>query len=174
MTLTDLYFAYGADMDLPGLRARAGGAEVVSTARLMDFRLAFFGHDPVWDSGMETIVVQAGAETWGVLYRLLPAEWDRLDTFHGAALDGAGMYFHYPADVTTPGGVQYQVRTYRKSAQGEPRLPSSEYLKYLIAKAAAHGIPETYQDALRAMPSTLARYPVPRKAPNERRHLPLL
>jgi hypothetical protein len=75
MTLTDLYFAYGGDMDFATLRARAGGAQVVSPARLEGYRLAFFGHNPVWDSGMETLVADTKAETWGVLYRLLAAEW---------------------------------------------------------------------------------------------------
>ena len=38
MTLTDLYFAYGADMDLATLKARSGDADVVSTARLVGYR----------------------------------------------------------------------------------------------------------------------------------------
>jgi len=174
MCLTDLYFAYGADMDLATLKVRAGGAEVVSAARLVGFRLAFFGHNPVWDSGMETIVADAVADMWGVLYRLRAAEWDRLDTYQGATQEGAGTHFHYPVEVTTSLGEQYQVRTYRKSAHGEPRLPSSEYLMYLSTHAAAHGIPAAYQKALRSLPSTPATYPVPKKAPNERRHLHIL
>jgi hypothetical protein len=174
MTLTNLYFAYGADMDLATLKARAGGAEAVSAARLLGYRLVFFGRDPVWDSGMETIVADVGAETWGVLYRLCPAEWDRLDTCRGATLEGSGMYFHYPVVVTTPSGEQYQVRTYRKSAHGKPRLPSSEYLTLLTTGAAAHGLPASYQNALRGLPSTPAGYPVPQKTPNERRHLHVL
>jgi len=174
MTLTDLYFAYGADMHLATLKARAGDAEVVSAALLVGYRLAFFGHNPVWDSGMETIVADPKVETWGVLYRLRPVEWDRLDACHGATLEGDGTYFHYPVEVTTSAGEHYQVRTYRKSSHGEPRLPSSEYLTHLTTSAAAHGIPASYQDTLRALPATPARYPVPKQAPNARRHLHLI
>jgi gamma-glutamylcyclotransferase (GGCT)/AIG2-like uncharacterized protein YtfP len=174
MPLVDLYFAYGADMDLPTIRARAGGAEFVSAARLRGYRLAFFGHNPVWDSGVETIVADDEAELWGVLYRLRPAEWDRLDTFHGAMLEGTGAYFHYPIEVTTPAKEQYQVRTYRKSSHGQPRLPSSEYLAHLAASATSQGVPATYQSALQALPSIPATYPVPKKDPTERRRLHLI
>jgi len=171
MSLTDLYFAYGADMNLATLQARTGGAEMVSAARLVGYRLAFFGNDPVWDSGLVTIVSDSEAEMWGVLYRLRPAEWERLDTCLGATLEGTGTYFHYPVEVTTPQGEQYLVRTYRKSSHAQPRLPSSEYLAHLTASATFHGIPAAYRNAIQGLPSIPAKYPVPKKDPSERRRL---
>jgi hypothetical protein len=172
--LTDDYFAYGADLDLARLRARAGDTQVVSPARLAGYRVAFFGHDPVWDSGMETLVADDQAETWGVLYRLRPLEWERLDLCMGANLDGAGAYFHYPVEVTTPSGETRLVRTYRKSARGEPCPPSREFLAHLLASARARGLPESYLATLSALPSTPARYPVPKQDPAQRRHLHVL
>jgi hypothetical protein len=172
--LTDLYFAYGGDMDLGTLRSRAGDAAVFSPARLVGYRLAFFGHDPIWDGGVETLVKDAQAEAWGVLYRLRPAEWERLDTCMGASLDGAGAYFHYPVEVVTPAGAAQQVRTYRKAVQGEPRQPSTEYMSHLVAAARASTLPSEYQAYLRALPSTPARFPVPKRDPSRRRHLHLL
>lgn len=174
MDLTDLYFAYGADLDLAGMRRRAGEIQVVSTARLVGFRLGFFGHDPVWDSGMETLLADDKAETWGVLYRLRPAEWERLDACMGATLAGTGAYFHYPVEVTTGTGERCLVRTYRKSMRGEPRLPSREFLIHLANAARARTLPEDYQGYLRSLPSTPARYPVPRRDPEQRRHLHVL
>jgi len=171
MILTDLYFAYGADMDLPTLKSRAGEAEVVGIARLVGYRLAFFGHNPIWDSGLETIVTDPAAETWGVLYRLRPAEWERLDTCLGATLEGTGTYFHYPVEVATPQGEQYLVRTYRKSSHAQPSLPSSEYLAHLTASATAQGLPSDYRNAMQALPSIPAKCSVPKKDPTERRRL---
>ena len=172
--LTDLYFAYGSDMDSATLRTRAGDVAVYSPARLVGYRVAFFGHDPIWDSGMETLLSDPEAETWGVLYRLRPAEWDRIDACMGATLDGAGAYFHYPVEVGTPAGEVRQARTFRKASQGEPRPPSSEYLTFLAASARSHDLPAAYQERLRAYPSIPARYPVPKKDPSWRRRLQVL
>lgn len=174
MDLTDLYFAYGADLDLARMRIRAGEVEVLSPARLAGFRLAFFGHDPVWDSGMETLLTDEKTETWGVLYRLRPLEWERLDVCMGATLDGAGAYFHYPVEVTTEKGETHLVRTYRKSVRGEPRFPSSEFVAYVAGAARARGLPPAYLDFLSSMPSVPARYSVPRREPTQRRHLHVL
>jgi gamma-glutamylcyclotransferase (GGCT)/AIG2-like uncharacterized protein YtfP len=174
MSLTDLYFAYGADMDLATVKARAGEAQFVSPARLVGYRVAFFGHNPVWDSGQETIVAEVEAETWGVLYRLRAAEWDRLDACMGATIEGSGAYFHYPVEVVTSRDECFQVRTYRKSSQGKACPPSTEHLDFLIRSAASQGVPTSYQELLRAMPSTSAKYRVPRMAPGGRIHLPLL
>lgn len=172
--LTDLYFAYGADLDLPTLKTRAGEVTVVSPARLAGYRVAFFGHDRVWDSGMETLVVDVQAETWGVLYQLRPAEWERLDASMGATPDGTGAHFHYPVEVATSAGALLQARTYRKAMQGQPRPPSREYLAFLVAAACAHGLPADYQGHLASLPSIPAAYPVPKADSARRRHLHLM
>lgn len=174
MTLTDLYFAYGSDMDAPTLRERVGEIEVVSPARLVGFRLLFSGHDPIWDSGTETLVADPTAETWGILYGLRPAEWERLDARMGATLEGVGAHFHYPVTVETPTGQQVEARTFRKSVQGEQSLPSREYVDFLVAAATVSGLPDKYGQRLSALPAMPARYPVPRKDPAKRRHLHLL
>jgi hypothetical protein len=89
----------------------------------------------------------------------------------GATLDGAGVYFHYPVEVTTENGENHLVRTYRKSVRGEPRPPSSEFMAYVIGAARARGLPSTYQSLLGSIPSVAAHYPVPRQDPNHRRRL---
>jgi len=174
MTLTALYFAYGAHMDIATLRERAGDVQVSCPARLAGYRLGFFGHDPVWDSGTETLVTEAAAETWGVLFQLRAAEWERLDTCMGATLEGNGAHFHYPVDVETTLGERLEVRTFRKSVQGEPRLPSSEYVAFLVAAATSRELPAGYCEHLRALPTSPAGYPVPRRDPAKRRHLHML
>lgn len=171
MDLTAYYFAYGSDMDLARLRARAGDIEVLEPARLAGYRLGFFDHDPVWDSGIETLLADETAETWGVLCRLRPLEWERLDACMGATLDGTGRHFHYPVEVATAMGETYWVRTYQRSARGVPRLPSTEFVDYLVAAARIRGLPESYQNHLRSLPSAPACYLVPRRDPTQRTHL---
>lgn len=174
MDLTDLFFAYGAEMDRRTLWGRAGGGEIVSVACLAGYDIAFFGHDPTWDSGMETLVANDDASVWGVLYRLSPSAWDRLDVFKGARLDGAGTYFHYPVEVVTSGGGSCLVRTYRKNTHRARRCPSREYLALLAKGAAEHGLPLAYQDHLRALAAEPATYPVPRPEGKKRGSLVVL
>jgi len=174
MDLTDLFFAYGAEMDRETVRARCGGAEVVSAACLSGYQIAFFGHDPIWDSAMETLVADDSAAVWGVLYRLNDVAWDRLDACKGATIEGVGTYFHYPVEVITSGGGSCLVRTYKKNTHGAPSCPSNEYLALLRKGAAAHGLPLAYQDFLRSIPCETARYAVPRTDGKKRGSLVVL
>nr|WP_320133485.1 gamma-glutamylcyclotransferase family protein [uncultured Holophaga sp.] len=161
MELSDLYFAYGPDMDPKVLKARGGRPEAVGLARLQDYRLDFFGHTSIWDSGMETVVPAQGDEVWGVLYRMGALDWDRLDTWMDARLDGAGMYFHYPVAVTDLQGMEHQVRIYKKDIQGERQLPSVEYLQLVVGGAGQQGLPAGYVERLAAMPTKSAGCQVP-------------
>ena len=56
-----LHFLYGADLNPERLAACCPGAEVRAIGELKGFRLAFFGHSDLWDSGEETVVAAAGA-----------------------------------------------------------------------------------------------------------------
>ena len=174
MRLDNLYFTCGAEMDVATLRTHTGGGEVVSIARVAGYRLAFFGHNPVWDSGIETLIADDAAEVWGVLYRLGSIEWERLDSAVGASLDGGGAYFHYPVEAETPTGKCCAARTYRKATRGEAQPPSHEYLAFLVTCALRRGLPTRYIEALKAFPTTPARYPVPKQDGSRRRHLHIL
>jgi len=157
----DLYFAYGPDMDPAVLRARGGRPEAVAVARLSDYKLAFFGYAETWDSGMETVVPDPGGEVWGVVYRLRPWDWDNLDVWMDARLDGAGMYFHYPAEVVDLSGKTHSVRFYKKNCQGEPRLPSVPYLDLVVGGAGQQGLPIKYVERLRCTVAHKPAFPVP-------------
>jgi len=157
----DLYFAYGPDMDPAVLRARGGRPEAVAVARLSDYKLAFFGYTETWDSGMETVAPDPGGEVWGVVYRLRPWDWDNLDAWMDARLDGAGMYFHYPDEVTDLSGKTHSVRFYKKNYQGEPRLPSVPYLDLVVGGAGQQGLPIRYVERLRCTVAHKPAFAVP-------------
>lgn len=157
----DLYFAYGPDMDPDVLRARGGRPEAVAVARLSGYRLAFHGYSETWDSGMETLVPDPLSETWGVVYRLRARDWDRLDAWMDARLDGAGMYFHFPSEVVDLAGRTHSVRFYLKDVLGEPRLPSVDYLDLVVGGAGRQGLPLDYVDSLRRMVARKPSFRVP-------------
>jgi|AGTN01.1.fsa_nt_gi AIG2-like family. len=163
-----LYFAYGANMHPGQIIARCHGAEVVAVAKLADHALAFFGRSERWDGGEEAAIRRPGAELYGVVYRLSPAAFDRLDAWQGAKLDGSGAYFHCPADVVAEDGTAYSAVMYKRSTTGEPQPPSTEYLSYIAAGAEKHGLPAAYVQALKAMGSVKASYAVPKEGPTDR------
>jgi len=159
--LSELYFAYGPDMDPEVLRSRGGRPQAVAVARLADHKLSFFGRTSTWDSGMETVAKAPGEEAWGVLYDLGATGWDNLDTWMDARLDGAGTYFHSPVEVVDLAGKNHRVRLYKKNVLGEPTLPSVEYLDLVIGGAGQQGLPPAYVERLRRIVARKASFPVP-------------
>ncbi|MGB8601410.1 MAG: gamma-glutamylcyclotransferase family protein [Rhizomicrobium sp.] len=167
-----LYFAYGSNMSPAQMAIRCRGCKMVAVARLSGYRLAFFGHSQRWDSGEETVLPAAGERVFGVVYELSHSALDRLDAWQGVKLDGSGRYFHSPAEVIGLDGKVYSVLLYRKDILGEPRPPSSEYLAYILAGAEEQALPAEYIQRLRAIPSQLARYVVPRAEDADRLLMP--
>jgi len=73
------YFAYGANLNLRGMKRRCPKATPVSVATLTRYRLEFRTY--------ATIVPDAGANVLGALYELTPACWRSLDGFEGPEYD---------------------------------------------------------------------------------------
>jgi gamma-glutamylcyclotransferase (GGCT)/AIG2-like uncharacterized protein YtfP len=70
-----LYFAYGANLNLRGLKRRCPKAAPVTTATLKGYRLEFRTY--------ATIVADPKAEVLGALYRLTPQCFRSLDEYEG-------------------------------------------------------------------------------------------
>jgi hypothetical protein len=162
--VSDWYFAYGANMNLAQIRSRCSRPVVVAVARLADHRLAFYGHTETWDGAMETVEPTLGHEVWGVIFALSRLDWERLDEWQGARMDGAGMYFHFPATVTDLEGRAHGVRFYKKDIQGVPENPSREYLEHIARGAAENGLPPRYIETLIKRNANKASYKVPMRA----------
>lgn len=159
--MKDLYFAYGSNMNLSQIRSRCSRPEAISAACLKDHRLVFCGHSDVWDGGMETVEPAPGMDVWGVLFSLSNMNWERLDLWQDARMDGGGLYFHIPMIVEDMEGHEHYVRLYKKDVQKEPTKPSREYLDFIVQGAIENGLPRFYIDALKAITSKPALYPVP-------------
>lgn len=159
--LRDWYFAYGSNMNLQQIRSRCARPVVVAVARLADHRLGFYGNSETWDGAVETVEPIPGHEVWGVIFALSGLDWERLDLWQGARLDGGGIYFHFPVTVTDLDGQTYKVRLYKKDIQGEPRNPSREYLDHIVRGATENGLPPSYIENLGNRKAFRASYKVP-------------
>lgn len=158
-----LYFAYGANMNGNQISSRCHTSpKVAAIAQLPDYEIGFFGHSERWDGGEETAISQPGGLLWGVVYELSLSSLDHLDAWQGIRLDGAGPYFHSPAEVIGADGTTYSVILYRKDILGKARMPSTEYLDHIVSGAQEHGLPAAYVQRLRSLRSEKAGYPVPK------------
>lgn len=162
--LKNLYFAYGSNMNLSQIGSRCSQPVAVGVARLADYRLSFYGHSKMWDGAMETVEPSRGDEVWGVMFSLSCPDWERLDDWQDARMNGAGMYFHCPGIVVSKDGQEHSVRFYRKDRQGVSQNPSQEYLEHIIRGASENGLPAIYIEALTNRTAHKASYTVPMRA----------
>ena len=159
------YFAYGPTLNPAVMAEVCRGAVAVGPAMLPDHALGFFGHSDTWDGAEKTLVRRPGSMAWGALYRMSSSDLDRLDLHQGVRLDGSGSYFHYPAEVVGADGQRFDVVFYKRAMNGEPRLPSTDYVAHIIRGAEAHGLPAEYLDRLRQIETRAPAYAVPLRRP---------
>lgn len=159
--IEDLFFLYGSNMHPQQLARRCYGAQMLCAARLDHYRLAFYGYTEEWDGALETVEPCDGSTVWGALMKIHSLECERLDQWMDARMDGGGMYFHSPVEVTSINGERHCCRLYRKDVCDTPALPSSEYLQHILTGAAYRNLPAPYLDQIRTYASKPASYPVP-------------
>ena len=160
---TQLYFAYGANINLEQMRAKCAKPRVLGIARLKGHKLEFYGHSAVWDGAVETVVPDEKSEVWGILYQLSASDWERLDNCEDARIDGTGEYFHYPLEVMDNEQTIKEANIYKKARLGQAECPSAEYLAIIIQGAKEQGLPESYIVALKNISTKTASYEVPRR-----------
>lgn len=106
-----LYFAYGANLNLRGMKRRCPRAVAAGAAKLDGYRLEFRTH--------ATIVPDPNAEVPGVLYRLTPGCWRALENYEGPE------YTRIAVTVETSEG-RHEATAYVLKA-GERAAPSLTY-----------------------------------------------
>jgi len=146
-----LYFAYGANLDPIQMRLRAPSAKSVAKARLEDYRVCF----PLWSrirqSGLISIEPAVGERVWGVVYEMREADLPGLDLREGfdAVRPAGNSVSRMTVKVVRGRGKTSSAETYVAREGVEARLPSADYIAYLVHLAAARGLPEDHQAQLR-------------------------
>jgi len=166
--LAPLYFAYGFNLNLMQMRQKCSRARVAGIARLPGYKLGFYEHTVVWDGAMETLIPDGQSQVWGVLYSLNASEWEELDSYEDARVDGSGAYFHFPVEVIDVDRSAKQAMVFLKARLGKPELPSTEYMAVLLQGAQDQGLPAEYIAQLQHIESKPASYPVPKRPSSNR------
>lgn len=139
-----IYAAYGSNMDPEQMLERAPHSPMAGTGWLMGWRLTFAGEDLGWEGALATVVEDADAQVFVVLYDMSTEDERSLDRWEGSELG-----FHNKIRLrvqTLEGSVLawlYVLDAY------EGGLPSARYLGVMADAAYAAGAPEDYVFGLR-------------------------
>lgn len=147
-----LYFAYGSNLSRTRLHLHAPSAQLVSIARLADYRLAFsIESKRSWLGGVGDILPAPGDEVWGALWVIAPEHSRHLDEQEGVFRDPPA-YRRITVEVTTPAGDLVRCRCYQvvtPDPGGFP--PSPAYKDTIVTGARELALPAPYLARLEAI-----------------------
>ena len=122
-----LYFAFGSNLSTAQMARRCPKARAEVTATLMGHRLAFGGHSASWSGAVATLHRSSAGQVEGLIYRMPPGEFERLDRYEGAPF----LYERVRATVTDVLGKKRRVHTY-VLRHDPPGTPSVDYLLTIL------------------------------------------
>ncbi|HSF27060.1 MAG TPA: gamma-glutamylcyclotransferase [Actinomycetes bacterium] len=140
-----LYAAYGSNADPHQMAQRAPHSPPSGTGWLVGWRLTFGGEDRGWEGALATVVEQADAAVFVMLYDLTPEDERALDRWEGAEI---GLYSKLRVRVQTLDGDALAWLYVLDGYEGG--LPSARYLGILADAVEAAGAPDDYVRELRA------------------------
>lgn len=144
------YFAYGSNMQRGTFVERRGMRPLATRRAYLDHhRLCFDLPIGPGERGVANLVVEAGARTWGVIYRLSPAACDFLDRTEGV---DRGFYRRLSIDVGIDDGTRVTAFAYLGERRDARRKPSARYLGLLLDGARELALPDDYVAWLAAFP----------------------
>lgn len=153
------YFAYGSNLLANRIHVNNPTAVRAGIGKLENYRLDFIRFARYWRGAIATIVPTENDTVWGAIWEISLVDLPKLDRQEGVA---SGAYVVLNVDVVLLDGGRRKCRTYMQSAVPEQRVslkylpmerrPSWIYLKTIITGAAESGLPEDYQEFLKAIP----------------------
>ena len=148
-----LYFAYGSNMWSQQMLQRCPDHELIGAAVLSGYALCFPRSSPIRNCGVAGIVAEAGAQVWGVVYRLhdedLAALYKR-EGYDPAKPAHVNRYNRTTVRVMKDAAV-LDCLTYLARVEPGTHVPSIDCMSALIMGAVENGLPEEYVSRLRAI-----------------------
>lgn len=148
--MSELYFAFGSNMQTARVRDRCPSATPAEIARLRGHVLRF--HKRSKDGSGKANALQTGQEldvVWGVLFEMTAADLSVLDKHEGR---GKG-YERVPIVVVRQDGSEVTAWIYVATPDAiDDRLkPTAAYLRLVVEGAKEHGLPAQYVRMLEAV-----------------------
>jgi gamma-glutamylcyclotransferase len=129
MNDTELYFAYGSNLDEAQMHQRCPGAVVVGPATLPGYRLTFTGESRKWGGAVATVVPDEAGKVPGLLYACTDRHLASLDTAEGHRIPGA--YRRCTLRVLTDDGRKVDAVAYVKPVTEGEGTPPDAYLRLI-------------------------------------------
>ena len=137
---TDLYFAYGSNLDARQMRERCPSSLPLCRARLQDHSLDFTYYSTRWSGGAADVVPQLTEVVWGVVYQLDAHEIALLDRYELG-------YDRVSLDVVDDRARIHRVTSYTVREKGK-FAPSDVYLQKLLTWGQRWRFPSAYLEKL--------------------------
>ena len=148
-----LYFAYGANLDIPAMAQRCPRSQALGLGRLARHRVA------IMKEGYATMVPDGSAMVHGLLFDLAFADVPALDRYEEV---GSGLYQKITQPILRAEGGSVRALVY-VGRGGEARgvSPAPGYLEQVIVAATSVGLPADHIAYLRSLGPGAALSPAP-------------
>lgn len=135
-----LYFAFGSNLNLERLRVNCCSAELVSTAKLVDYALVFldYGNRSWWRGATASIQKHVGEVTWGAVWRISNEHRPYLH-------EQERGYEKVEVEVVSDSGKKLKCVTYVVTVDLPRGSPSPYYLGVIQNGAEELGLPLEYR-----------------------------
>jgi hypothetical protein len=133
---TDLYFAYGSNLDARQMRERCPSSLPLCRARLPDHVLAFTYYSTRWSGGAADVIERAEEVVWGVIYQLDSGEVALLDRYELG-------YDRISLEVVDDRARIHSVLSYTVREKGS-FAPSDVYVQKLVTWGQRWRFPDAY------------------------------
>lgn len=139
--MTTLYFGYCTMLEAAEMRRLCPGAVALGVYELDGYRLRFssFHDDP--SRGSCDLTEMPGHRMWGLLYEMVPAEYDELDRLAGVP---NGYLERIDVSVSRAGTQSRAATTYKSPRPGGAFSPPPAYTRPILAGARELGLPDEY------------------------------
>ena len=150
------YFAYGSNMQSATFRGRRRiDPRSARAARVSGWRIVFDKPPllPIGES-FANIVADAASEVFGVVYEIAPEDFEHVELTEGVQI---GNYdrLEVAAEMLDERRIVFPVFTLATTKSDPTLRPTERYLSLVIEGALEHGLPASYVEWLRTIPTSV-------------------
>jgi hypothetical protein len=139
------YFGYCTLLDVAEMARLCPGAQPAGLAQLTGYQLCFSRYQSDPTAGSCDIIACPGHRMWGMLYEMIPAEYDAFDLMAGV---DKGHLARVDILVTLADGQRLAATTYQNPAPAGHFTPTTAYCAPILRGAEALALPATYINEL--------------------------
>jgi cation transport regulator ChaC len=139
------YFAYGSNMAKGQMASRCPGSQLAGRAHLLAYSFL------INERGVASVNPAQGCVTYGLLWRITPADEAALDRWEGVA---KGLYLKEVVAVHPNDGSEAVQAFIYVASNNRPGIPRPGYLEKIIPAACESGFPPEYVAELESWMAT--------------------